>query len=135
MALFVVSLFLGSLFLTVSVSVDIEDRYPNEIVYMPEHTTENDFLRPMPHTYITEGDLPEEFSWANVSGVSYLTKSLNQHYPIWCGSCWAHGSLSSLADRIKIARQGSVGGDDINLSVQHILNCGGKIAGSCRGGR
>ena len=37
--------------------------------------------------------------------------------------------MSALADRIKIARNGSVGSHDIDLSVQHILNCGGEIAG------
>ena len=47
-------------------------------------------------------------------------------------SCWAHGALSSLADGIKIARKGN--GDDINLSIQYILNCGAKVAGSCHGG-
>lgn len=36
---------------------------------------------------------------------------------------WAHGSLSALADRIKIARKAV--GDDINLSIQWVLNCGG----------
>lgn len=33
-----------------------------------------------------------------------------------CGSCWAHSALSSLADRIKIARNAQ--GVDINLSIQ-----------------
>ena len=47
-------------------------------------------------------------------------------------SCWAHAALSSMADRIKIARNGE--GDDINLSIQFVLNCGGKKAGSCWGG-
>jgi len=50
----------------------------------------------------------------------------------YCGSCWAHGALSSLADRIKIARKAQ--GDDINLSIQFILNCGTEDAGSCHGG-
>ena len=40
--------------------------------------------------------------------------------------------MSALADRIKIARGGM--GDDINLSIQYILNCGGGVAGSCWGG-
>jgi cathepsin X len=38
--------------------------------------------------------------------------------------------MSALADRIKIARAGK--GIDINLSIQHMLNCGD--AGSCYGG-
>jgi len=76
--------------------------------------------------------LPDDFTWGDVNGVSYLTHSLNQHLPQYCGSCWAHGALSALADRIKIARLGQ--GDDINLSIQFILNCGGQVAGSCMGG-
>jgi cathepsin X len=44
--------------------------------------------------------------------------------------CWAHGAISALGDRIKIARKGK--GVDINLAVQHVLNCGD--AGSCHGG-
>ena len=48
----------------------------------------------------------------------------------YCGSCWAHGSVSALGDRIKIARGAK--GVDINLSVQHMLNCIGM--GSCHGG-
>ena len=56
--------------------------------------------------------------------------SRNQHIPQYCGSCWAHGAVSALGDRIKIARDAQ--GIDVNLAVQHILNCGG--VGSCHGG-
>jgi len=79
---------------------------------------------------VETGDLPKAFNWCNKDGVNYCTKNLNQHLPQYCGSCWAHGAVSALGDRIKIARKAQ--GIDINLSVQHILNCGG--VGSCYGG-
>ena len=79
-----------------------------------------------------EAGYPNDFSWCNKDGVNYCTASLNQHIPQYCGSCWAHGAVSALGDRIKIARNGNVGHTDVALSVQHMLNCGN--AGSCHGG-
>jgi cathepsin X len=73
---------------------------------------------------------PSDFTWCDKDGVNYCSASLNQHIPQYCGSCWAHGSVSALQDRIKIARKNQ--GIDIQLSVQHMLNCGG--VGSCHGG-
>jgi len=75
-------------------------------------------------------DYPSSLNWCNKDGVNYCTPSLNQHIPQYCGSCWAHGSVSALGDRIKIARKAQ--GIDIQLSVQHMLNCGG--VGTCHGG-
>mmetsp|Transcript_9341 Transcript_9341/g.11825 ORF Transcript_9341/g.11825 Transcript_9341/m.11825 type:complete len:353 (-) Transcript_9341:773-1831(-) len=99
---------------------------------MEGHTVQNDYESPLPYEYINHEDLPESFTWGDVDGKSYLTKPLNQHLPQYCGSCWAHGAMSALADRIKIARKGQ--GDEINLSIQYILNCGTEVAGSCHGG-
>lgn len=88
------------------------------------------FTDPLPQDYIKDEALPQEWNWCNMNGTNYCTMSRNQHIPQYCGSCWAHGSVSALGDRIKIARNAQ--GIDINLSVQHILNCGG--VGSCHGG-
>lgn len=106
--------------------------YLNEIKIMDGHTKRSHVASPLPHTYLVEEDIPENFNWDDVDGKSYLTKHLNQHIPHYCGSCWAHGAISSLQDRIKIARKGE--GHDINLSIQFILNCGADTAGSCHGG-
>ena len=99
---------------------------------LDDSDVESDYVSPLPIEYIDPDTLPESFHWGDVDGKSYLTKSLNQHIPQYCGSCWAHASLSSLADRIKIARKAI--GPDINLSVQYVLNCGAEDAGSCSGG-
>jgi len=106
----------------------------NAFKAMPGHDRPNDHKSPLPHTYVKKHKLPKHFSWANVSGVNYLTKSLNQHIPQYCGSCWAHGAMSALADRIKIANGPKNRGPDSNLAIQHILNCGTEVAGSCHGG-
>lgn len=104
----------------------------NEFKIMEGHTKMDDYFSPLPHEYIAHSSLPKSWNWGNITGHSYLTHSLNQHIPQYCGSCWAHGALSALADRIKIARGGV--GDDINLSIQYVLNCGSGVGGSCWGG-
>jgi len=105
----------------------------NEIKILENHKQREFIKSPLPHTYIDASDLPDAFTWSNVNGTSFLTHSLNQHVPQYCGSCWAHGAISALADRIKVMRENGMG-DDINLSIQFILNCGADIAGSCHGG-
>jgi cathepsin X len=96
----------------------------------PGHTVKRWVTEPEPFEYVT--DVPDNVDWRNVNGKSLITKDLNQHIPIYCGSCWAHGAMSSLSDRIKIARNGAH--PDYNLAIQYILNCGTSVAGSCHGG-
>ncbi len=155
---------------------------------MPKHTKDQHITSPLPYKLFTRSatytstpqmrtnggnnkeeklKLPRNFSWLTFQGVSYLTRSLNQHLPTYCGSCWAHAAVSVLADRIKIQRMlasssalsslsssrvdsdstygtstSDYGSDglgysfpDVYLSIQFILNCGGEVAGSCKGGK
>eukprot|EP01137_Pigoraptor_chileana_P015073 Opistho-2@70542 len=87
---------------------------------------------PRPQDYLNAASLPTNFDWRNVNGTNFLTRNLNQHIPVYCGSCWAHGSMSSLGDRIKIARNAAW--PDIIPAIQVILNCATDVAGSCYGG-
>jgi cathepsin X len=36
---------------------------------------------PEPFTYIDPSTLPVSFDWRNISGVNYVTATLNQHIP------------------------------------------------------
>jgi len=85
---------------------------------------------PRAHELLAVEDLPVNWDWRNINGTNYLTESRNQHIPTYCGSCWAFGTLSSLNDRLKIAKKGSY--PETILAPQVLINCGG--GGSCEGG-
>lgn len=95
----------------------------------PEH---QHITSPLPHEDSSAPKPPASFDWRSFNGTSFVTTMLQQHIPQYCGSCWAHASMSSLADRIKIANKAL--GPDVIPARQVLINCGGKDVGSCEGG-
>lgn len=57
---------------------------------------------------IAAEDIPKAYNPHDIGGITLVTSDLNQHIPKYCGSCWAHAPMSSLADRIKIASKALV---------------------------
>ena len=41
-------------------------------------------------------ELPRVFNWCDVNGPDLCVPSWNQHTPVYCGACWAHGTLSMI---------------------------------------
>ena len=78
-------------------------------------------------TEIPRVPIPDAWDWRKLG---LVTIDLNQHIPQYCGSCWAHSSMSTIADRIKIITKGLQ--RDSLPAIQVLLNCGN--AGSCGGG-
>lgn len=101
-------------------------RQANDWEAFPENV-----VSPLPHTYLTEDDIPTEWDWRNVNGTNFVTWDKNQHIPHYCGSCWAQGVTSALSDRLSIMN-GVGAGAQINLSPQVLINFNG--GGTCEGG-
>lgn len=76
----------------------------SENPYSLSHLPDRVVSSPLPEDYIDDNDIPESFDWGAVGPdkINYLSWSVNQHIPQYCGSCWAQGSVSAFADRINV---------------------------------
>jgi cathepsin X len=76
-------------------------------------------------------EIPTALDWRNVNGTNYVSWNKNQHIPEYCGSCWAQGTTSALADRFNILLK-DASATPVALDAQVIVNC--RAGGSCQGG-
>ena len=53
-----------------------------------------------PTQLLSAKHLPRNFDWSDVDGQNLIVTSWGQHQPIYCGSCWVHGTLSMVRLRI-----------------------------------
>ena len=96
-------------------------------------TFTNGEIKHSPHAWdlFTNDDLPAVVDWRNMDGKNYLSWNKNQHIPQYCGSCWAQGSTSAIADRFNILNK-DLPASPVALDAQTIVNC--QAGGSCDGG-
>ena len=73
----------------VSLLVVAVESYRNELVLQDEKEV-GSVIKTKPPSKETVGDLPENY---DLRGTGLLTTNLNQHIPVYCGSCWAPSSL------------------------------------------
>ena len=85
----------------------------------------------MPWDEVDAATLPVDWDWRNINGTNFVSWNRNQHIPQYCGSCWAHGTTSALADRFNILL-GDKNPTPVGLNPQVMVNC--EAGGDCNGG-
>ena len=87
-----------------------------------------------PYSWELLKDVPRSVDWRNMNGKNYMSWSKNQHIPRYCGSCWAQGSTSAIADRFNILTdlKSNTPMAPVGLNAQVVVNA--QAGGTCNGG-
>ncbi len=65
--------------------------------------------------------LPDQFSWDNVNGTSFVPETHSQNFPMPCNSGWAFSAADVFNSRMKIRRKAA--SPDLEIAVQVLLSC------------
>lgn len=90
-------------------------------------------------------EIPKTMDWRSYAQkdvldgkpINYLSWNKNQHIPYYCGSCWAQGVTSAMADRFNVMHirdHGKFPTSPIALSAQVIMDCSKGQNYGCNGG-
>ena len=60
------------------------------------HTEEENYFNHTAVPLLEHHQLPRHFDWCDVDGLDLCAPNWNQHIPVYCGACWAHGTLSMI---------------------------------------
>jgi cathepsin X len=91
----------------------------------------NGELKTIPHAWDVLKEYPPIVDWRNMNGRNYLSWNKNQHIPQYCGSCWAQGTTSAIADRFNILN-GLQTMTPVAIDPQSVVN--EQMGGTCDGG-
>jgi len=86
-------------------------------------TGKNTYPQPKLAKNHTEGNMPAEFNWLNVSGVNCPVKEQGL-----CGSCWAFAAIGAMEMQSVLA-----GNKFVSLSSQQAVDCTDDSLGCCGG--
>jgi len=118
-------------FFNIIVSLISEEVKPHQTELLIANNYPEFVISELPQNLVELKDLPVNFWWGDMNGINYLSWSVDQNLPSYCGSSWAQAALSALADRNNILTTNQF--PRVSFSAQQMLNCQPNES-SCRGG-